>query len=91
MSDLKITKIDALFPRVEDILLAQPPTSDVSQNEAEKADSSKIELEKLDIEDNLITIDKFFEATIKVGTIIEAQEVPKSSKLLLLKVLDFLW
>ena len=86
LSDLKITKIDALFPRVEDILLAQPPTSDVSQNEAEKVDSSKIELEKLNIEDNLITIDKFFEATIKVGTIIEAQEVPKSSKLLLLKV-----
>ena len=86
LADLKITKIDALFPRVEDILLAQPPTSDVSKNEAEKIDSSKIELEKLDIEDNLITIDKFFEATIKVGTIIEAQEVPKSSKLLLLKV-----
>ena len=86
MADLKKKKIDALFPRGEDILLAQPPTSDVSKNEAEKIDSSKIELEKLDIEDNLITIDKFFEATIKVGTIIEAQEVPKSSKLLLLKV-----
>ena len=42
---------------------------------------------EIDLEQsNLITIDKFFEASIKVGTILEAQEVPKSSKLLLLKV-----
>ncbi|QKF73363.1 methionyl-tRNA synthetase [Aliarcobacter faecis] len=83
LNDVKITKVDALFPRVEDILLAQPQTSDVTKTED---GDSKVELEKLDIEDNLITIDKFFETTIKVGTIIEAQEVPKSGKLLLLKV-----
>jgi methionyl-tRNA synthetase len=45
---------------------------------------------KLDVKseepDNLITIDKFFETTLKIGTIIEAQEVPKSKKLLKLKV-----
>ena len=84
LDDVKITKIDALFPRVEDILLAQPPCSDISKSEEEI--STKVELEKLEIQDNLITIDKFFEASIKVGTILEAQEVPKSSKLLLLKV-----
>lgn len=83
LNDVKITKVYALFPRVEDILLAQPQTSDVTKTED---GDSKVELEKLDIEDNLITIDKFFETTIKVGTIIEAQEVPKSGKLLLLKV-----
>lgn len=83
LNDVKITKVDALFPRVEDILLAQPQTSDVTKTED---GDSKVELEKLDIEYNLITIDKFFETTIKVGTIIEAQEVPKSGKLLLLKV-----
>ena len=84
LDDVKITKIDALFPRVEDILLAQPPCGDISKSEEEI--STKVELEKLEIQDNLITIDKFFEASIKVGTILEAQEVPKSSKLLLLKV-----
>lgn len=36
--------------------------------------------------DNLITIDKFFETSLKIGTIVEAQEVPKSKKLLKLQV-----
>ncbi len=37
-------------------------------------------------EQNLITIDKFFESNIKVGTIIEAKAVPKSSKLIKFQV-----
>ena len=37
-------------------------------------------------EDNLITIDKFFETSLKIGTIVEAEEVPKSKKLLKLQV-----
>jgi methionyl-tRNA synthetase len=37
-------------------------------------------------EDNLITIDQFFETSLKIGTILEAEEVPKSKKLLLLQV-----
>ena len=36
--------------------------------------------------DNLITIDQFFETTLRIGTIVEAQEVPKSKKLLKLQV-----
>lgn len=83
LKETKITKVEQLFPRIEDVLLAQPPTSDVTQMEVKAKD----ELEKLQREDdNLITIDKFFETTIKVGTILEALEVPKSSKLLKLKV-----
>ena len=88
LSDVKITKIDALFPRVEDILLAQPDVSDITvlQKDENKYEA-KDEPEALDLGDlNLITIDKFFETTIKVGTIIEAVEVPKSSKLLKLQV-----
>ncbi len=39
----------------------------------------------LEIE-NLISIDDFFKTEIKVGTILEVSEVPKSSKLLKLQV-----
>ncbi len=35
---------------------------------------------------NIITIDKFFESKLKVGTILEAEAVPKSSKLIKLQV-----
>ncbi|NLN13678.1 MAG: methionine--tRNA ligase [Arcobacter skirrowii] len=88
LDDIKITKIDALFPRIEDVKLAQPDVSDVTilQKDESKYEA-KEELEPLNLDGiNLITIDKFFETTIKVGTIFEAQEVPKSSKLLQLKV-----
>jgi len=34
----------------------------------------------------LISIDQFFQTELKIGTVIEAQEVPKSKKLLLLQV-----
>jgi methionyl-tRNA synthetase len=88
LNDVKITKIDALFPRVEDILLAQPDVSDITVLQKDESKyEAKDEPEALDLGDlNLITIDKFFETTIKVGTIIEAVEVPKSSKLLKLQV-----
>ncbi|AXK48745.1 methionine--tRNA ligase [Aliarcobacter trophiarum LMG 25534] len=88
LDDVKITKIDALFPRVEDILLAQPEVSDITilQKDDSKYEG-KEELEPLDLDGiNLITIDNFFGTTIKVGTIIDAVEVPKSSKLLKLQV-----
>lgn len=79
-----ITKVEQLFPRIEEILLEQPKVSDVSKIECE----IKKECKKEDIveDDNLITIDKFFETTLKIGTIVEAVEVPKSSKLLKLQV-----
>ncbi|MCT7446648.1 methionine--tRNA ligase [Aliarcobacter skirrowii] len=88
LDDIKITKIDALFPRIEDVKLAQPDVSDVTVLQKDESKyEAKEELEPLNLDGiNLITIDKFFETTIKIGTIIEAQEVPKSSKLLQLKV-----
>lgn len=88
LDDIKITKIDALFPRIEDVKLAQPDVSDVTVLQKDESKyEAKEELEPLNLDGiNLITIDKFFETTIKVGTIIEAQEVPKSSKLLKLQV-----
>ncbi|OCL85056.1 Methionine--tRNA ligase [Arcobacter porcinus] len=88
IDDVRITKIDALFPRIEEVLLSQPEVSDVTvlQKDVSKYEA-KEELEPLELDGlNLITIDKFFETTIKVGTIVEANEVPKSNKLLILKV-----
>lgn len=86
--DIIVTKVEQLFPRIEELKLEQPAVSDVTvlQKDVSKYEA-KEELEPLDIDGaNLITIDKFFETTIKIGTIIEAVEVPKSSKLLKLKV-----
>ncbi|MEA2019292.1 MAG: methionine--tRNA ligase [Campylobacterota bacterium] len=84
IDDTTITKIDALFPRIESELIA---TADVQKAETVVEKPRKeIPVETQEEPDNLITIDKFFETTLKIGTIIEAQEVPKSKKLLKLQV-----
>ena len=92
LDDITITKVEQLFPRIEEILLEQSKPTIVSKSEAEEKSDSKTKKEeknpKLDDQenDNLITIDKFFETSLKIGTIVEAQEVPKSKKLLKLQV-----
>jgi methionyl-tRNA synthetase len=82
LEDTVITKVEQLFPRIEEILLEQPVSSDISKTECEtkKEDITIVE------DDNLITIDQFFQTTLKIGTIVEAVEVPKSAKLLKLQV-----
>jgi methionyl-tRNA synthetase len=81
MGDTTITKIDALFPRIEEELIT---TAEVQKSETvvEKPRKEMPEVEP----DNLITIDQFFETTLKIGTIVKAEEVPKSKKLLKLQV-----
>jgi len=83
ISQTTITKVEQLFPRIEEVLLEQSKVTDVSKAEVENKCSKKDKEEEID---NLITIDKFFETTLKIGTIVEAQEVPKSKKLLKLQV-----
>ena len=85
LADTVITKVDQLFPRIEEVLLAQPATSDETKTEVEKQSEKKNET-KVEEDDNLITIDQFFKTTLKIGTIVEAVEVPKSAKLLKLQV-----
>ena len=85
LSDTVITKVDQLFPRIEEVLLAQPATSDETKTDVEKQNEKK-EDTKVEEDDNLITIDQFFQTTLKIGTIVEAEEVPKSAKLLKLQV-----
>ena len=82
--DTTITKVEQLFPRIEDILLEQAKPAIVEKAVAEKESSKKDEA--IEEDDNLITIDKFFETTLRIGTIVEAEEVPKSKKLLKLQV-----
>ena len=88
LDETTITKVEQLFPRIEEVLLEQASSSEVSKSEIEEKSDAKKEEKANDIEedDNLITIDKFFETTLKIGTIVEAQEVPKSKKLLKLQV-----
>jgi methionyl-tRNA synthetase len=84
-----ITKIDALFPRIENILLQQASPSqtsaDTALQEVPKKESKKDETKSIE-DDNLITIDQFFQTTLKIGKIVEAKEVEKSKKLLQLQV-----
>ncbi|WP_419766751.1 methionine--tRNA ligase [Arcobacter sp.] len=81
LEDVTITKIEQLFPRIEELLLEQAKPADVATQPTKKE-----EVKEVIEENNLITIDKFFETTLKIGTIVEAQEVPKSKKLLKLQV-----
>ena len=67
-----IKKLPALFPRIEHEELESPEPKVASKKE-KKAEG-------------IITIDQFFETKIKIGTILEAEEVPKSDRLLKLKV-----
>ena len=74
-----ISQVPPLFPRVEVPLMENAP-------EANKEEPKKVETAPEKEEDNLITIGQFFETSLKIGTIIEAEEVPKSKKLFKLQV-----
>ena len=79
LEDIIITKVDAIFPRIEEELL-ESISKETSVIKEEKVSKPQEE------SDNLITIDQFFQTELKIGTIIEAVEVPKSKKLLKLQV-----
>lgn len=84
-----IEKRAPLFPRIEEQLLVDE-RQEALKKEKEEAEAQKAK--KADKKENksegvaLIGIDKFFETSLKVGTVVDAQEVPKSKKLLLLQV-----
>jgi methionyl-tRNA synthetase len=78
-----LEKVDPLFPRIEEPLLEQIEPVD-SKTDSKKAKEEKSEDKTEGIA--LIGIDQFFQTSLKVGTVVEAEEVPKSKKLLLLQV-----
>ena len=81
LKEFTITKIPPLFPRIEEQLMQEP-----SKKEEPKKESSDKKDKNSDDKIGLITIDEFFKTELKIGTIIDAQEVPKSKKLLKLQV-----
>ena len=74
-----IEKVPPLFPRIEEELMAQPstPTPEPVVIKTSKKES-KLE--------SIITIDQFFETSLKIGTVMEAQVVEGSDRLLKLSV-----
>ncbi len=74
-----IKKIPPLFPKIEEPLMQETKPQEQKKKE-EKKDNKEKKIE------GIITIDDFFKVSIKVGEIKDAEEVPKSKKLLKLKV-----
>lgn len=78
LSGFVIEKTPPLFPKIEEPLLASEPAPEAKI----AAKPEKKEEENL----NIITIDQFFQTQIKIGKIVDAQEVKDSKKLLLLQI-----
>lgn len=80
LNSFEIKPVSALFPRVEKPLMEQPKEEDKKiENDL------NIEIEALK-GDGLIGIDQFFGTSIKIGEILEVEELPKSKKLYKLRV-----
>jgi methionyl-tRNA synthetase len=81
-----IEKISPLFPRIEAPLLEQAVPKDTPTKTPKQDKASKPKAQKETEGIAFIGIDQFFETSLKVGTVVKAEEVPKSKKLLLLQV-----
>ncbi|WP_201353388.1 methionine--tRNA ligase [Hydrogenimonas urashimensis] len=91
LESFTIKKIPPLFPRIEEPLVETPAKKEETAKEekkqkrgSEKRAPSETKSEESGA--NLITIDQFFQVQLKVGTVVKAEEVPKSKKLLRLQV-----
>ncbi len=80
-----IEKTPPLFPRIEEQLLQEAPAAEPQPTQQEKPEKATKKEETTEGV-ALISIDQFFETELKIGTIVAAEEVPKSKKLLLLQV-----
>ena len=78
-----IEKVPPLFPRIEEALL-EHKEPEPQKSESPKEDRKREEKREEGIA--LIGIDQFFQTSLKIGTVVKAEEVPKSKKLLLLQV-----
>ena len=88
LKSFSIKKVPPLFPRVEEPLMAEAPAAEPNKPEAVTKDTKDTKDTKAESkeDDNLIEIGQFFETSLKIGVVIEAEEVPKSKKLLKLQV-----
>jgi methionyl-tRNA synthetase len=78
LEDFTVQKVPPLFPRIEEEVMVTPDPTPVQPKKEEKKTPIK--------EESIITIDQFFQTSLKIGTILEAEEVPNSDRLLKLKV-----
>ncbi|SFV50290.1 Methionyl-tRNA synthetase [hydrothermal vent metagenome] len=85
LDEFTIERIPPLFPRIEETLLAHV---EPKEREAKEMKKSKKDEKSKESSDGvaLIGIDQFFQTSLKIGTVVEAEEVAKSKKLLLLQV-----
>jgi methionyl-tRNA synthetase len=86
LGDFTIEKIPPLFPRIEEVRMPEATPGAEAKKEAPKAEAKKSDKAAPKPVEGLITIDQFFQTQLKVGTVVEAEEVPKSKKLLKLQV-----
>jgi methionyl-tRNA synthetase len=77
----QIGKAELLFTKVEDKEIQQQLDKLEASKKANEAESKTIEPQK-----DTITFDDFTKLDIRVGTILEAEKMPKAKKLLVLKV-----
>ncbi len=80
LEEFTIEKIPPLFPRIEEELMVQPSSMPVEPTPAKNVHKKEAKVE------SIISIDQFFETSLKVGTIIEASILEGSDRLLKLKV-----
>ena len=86
LAPFTLMKIDPLFPRIEEPLLTQIEPEDKKTEPKKEAKKNATPKEESNEGIALIGIDQFFQTSLKVGTVVQAEEVPKSKKLLLLQV-----
>ncbi len=96
LAPFTMQKREPLFPRIEEELLVDERVEALkkekeeveakkkAQKEAKKANKTKTSASTDGVA--LIGIDQFFQTSLKIGTVVKAEEVPKSKKLLLLQV-----
>jgi methionyl-tRNA synthetase len=77
----KIGQAELLFSKIEDETVQAQVDKLLATKKANEADNKKVEPQKEEI-----TFDDFTKLDIRVGTILEAEKMPKAKKLLVLKV-----
>jgi methionyl-tRNA synthetase len=86
LAPFTLKEVPPLFPRIEEPLMKENINDDEKTINTKDIKASKPKKETTINEDGLIDISEFLNASLKIGTIIEVNEVKKSKKLLRLLV-----
>jgi methionyl-tRNA synthetase len=78
----QIGEAEILFPQIEDAQIQQQ----IDKLEATKLANKEAVTTEIDAQKELIAFEDFAKTDIRVGTILEAQKMPKANKLLVLKI-----